>query len=137
LLRFNIVYKVRIFLINTTQMSDNDIVAIIEELRQLRIRELQVLSNLEATIANNRQQQDQEPPAPANRGVFFGNPYRVGDRVYITNRLTRKPRHRVTNEGDRISTVTKVFATRVEITTVNGQKTWRIPSNLRFARHDE
>jgi hypothetical protein len=39
-------------------MSDNNIVAIIEELRQLHIRELQVLANLEATIINNQQIQN-------------------------------------------------------------------------------
>jgi hypothetical protein len=35
-------------------MSNNDIIRLIEELKELRIRELQVLSSLEATVQQNR-----------------------------------------------------------------------------------
>jgi hypothetical protein len=117
-------------------MSDNDIVKIIEELRQLRILELQVLTDLEARIIRNLQTQADNPTTP-DRAVVDAAPFRIGDRVYITNRLHRIPRNRTANQGDRISIVTKVFAKRIELRTINGDNKWRIPGNIRLARNDE
>lgn len=109
-------------------MSENEIGALIEELKYLRLRESRVLSLIEA--ANERN--EGRPTGRANATVFA-----QGDRVRVINRVRRPaswPSDRRWDEQlARAATVTYVTAVpdRVYFTTDNGIETWRIPTNLR------
>jgi hypothetical protein len=112
-------------------MSDPDLSKLIQELKELNLRELQVLSSLEAFV----QLQTVEPTAvlvATNNTTVF----RVGDSVVINNKV-RKPFNRYINSGDRTAVITKVSTSRIDIRTTNGGNTWRAPHNLRFRSHDE
>jgi hypothetical protein len=56
--------------------------------------------------------------------------FHIGQRVYITNRITHVLVRRAT-EADRTAIVTHFTATRVAIRTINGFHTHRHPKNLR------
>jgi hypothetical protein len=56
--------------------------------------------------------------------------FHIGQRVYITNRITHVLVRRAT-EADRTAIVTHFTATRVAICTINGFHTHRHPKNLR------
>jgi hypothetical protein len=57
--------------------------------------------------------------------------FHIGQRVYITNRITHVPLLRRASEADRTAVVTHFTPTRVAIRTVNGFNTHRHPKNLR------
>ena len=105
--------------------NDEDIAALIEELRTLRLRENALVDRIEEA-ATRRQQ---EVP----RGENTQRPYRTGDRVYVTNRI-RRPVFAArdwTTIRERTATVARVEGDRVYITTENGTETWRAAKNLR------
>jgi hypothetical protein len=115
-------------------MTENDAVAeLIAELKQLKIRELQVLSSLESLIQLNHPYltTTNVVPTPGRVPTFT-----VGDRVVITNK-TKRPLNRPTNKGDKTAIVIHVAPTRIDIITSNGTTTWRSPNNLRARRIDE
>ena len=64
-------------------------------------------------------------PVPPVSPVF-----RIGQRVYITNRINHVLLRRAT-EDDRIAIVTHFTASRVAIRTINAFRTHRDPKNLR------
>ena len=64
-------------------------------------------------------------PVPPVSPVF-----RIGQRVYITNRINHVLIRRAT-EDDRTAIVTHFTASRVAIRTINGFRTHRDPKNLR------
>ena len=57
--------------------------------------------------------------------------FHVGQRVYITNRITHVPLISRATEADRTAIVTHFTAFRVAIRTINGYNTHRHPKNLR------
>jgi hypothetical protein len=75
-------------------------------------------------------------PVPVPRGQVFPvaqtvAAFHIGQRVYITNRITHVPLLRRATEADRTAIVTHFTATRVAIRTINGVHTHRHPKNLR------
>jgi hypothetical protein len=119
---------------------------LIERLHQLHLEQETILQALE-DIAQQDIVVDQEPraniiqrertpsstpavvpvavPVPSTIGGFH-----IGQRVYITNRITHVLVRRAT-EADRTAIVTHFTATRVAIRTTNGFNTHRHPKNLR------
>jgi hypothetical protein len=69
------------------------------------------------------------PVTPASPTVV--TVFHIGQRVYITNRITHVPLLRRATEADRTAIVTHFTATRVAIHTINGFHTHRHPKNLR------
>jgi hypothetical protein len=128
-------------------MSNEDIKKLITELKGLRLREIEVLNSLERAIAeqnntNNNSTDRGYNTHTANTVMVVEaepattNIYQVGDRVAITNSITR-PLNRSTNIGDQTAVVTSVVGRRVYIRTSNNTNTWRAPQNLRFRRNNE
>jgi hypothetical protein len=113
-------------------MSDRDISKLITELKELKLRELQVLATLESIIQT--QQTDNTLLASATSQRTYT--YKVGDQVIITNKVTR-PLNRPVNQGDRAAIVTKVSTNRIDLQTKNGFFTWRAPHNLRPRNSNE
>ena len=101
-------------------MRNNNIASITEELRQLKLREAELISSLEEQSASL---------------TTTPKSFATGDRVYIKNRV-RKPKawsdDSVWNEAiAKRATVTKVTNGQVHFITDNGVQTWRAPGNLR------
>jgi hypothetical protein len=134
-------------------MTNDDLQQLIDDLKQLKLREIQILEAIGINLQNqqndgattNRQQNvETSVSTPTNTTPTNINldtrvrtlPYIVGDRIVITNNITRLL-NRPTNRGDRTGIVTKVTQHRINIKTSNGTDTWRAPQNLRFRRHDE
>jgi hypothetical protein len=109
-------------------MSDSAIAELISELKQLKLRELQVLASLETILIHNT-------PVATNI-TPISPPFQVGDLVFITNKV-RRPINRQVNNGDRTAVITKVSPNRIDIRTSNGSFTWRAPQNLQLQSQDE
>jgi hypothetical protein len=110
-------------------MEDSRFEDLIEELRTLKIRETEIVAELnrvskgasESRVENNEEDKPRVGIAK-------------GDRVRVTNKV-RKPASAGptwTEAKERLATVTSVSATQVHILTDNGTKTWRGPNNLRL-----
>ena len=69
-------------------------------------------------------------PLPGTVPVPTVAAFHVGQRVYITNRISHVLVRRAT-EGDRTAIVTHFTASRVAIRTINGYNTHQHPKNLR------
>jgi len=107
-------------------MEERSIDDLIQELKDLKVRETTVLNQLEATI--RRRKENEEQGSPRDReGIFV-----PGQRVYITNRIRRPINWSGTWEAhrERFATVTKQSSSRVSVLTDNGVKTWRAPKHL-------
>jgi hypothetical protein len=117
-------------------MSKEDISKLITELKELKIRELQVLNALESAIQNQTEPTPNAPTAAAPGTTARLPIFQIGDQVVITNKIS-SPNNRFANKGDRTAVVLKVALSRVDIKTSNGTKTWRAPHNLRLRRQDE
>jgi hypothetical protein len=110
-----------------------DIETLINELKQLKIRELRVLEALETTLQQQTNGATQTTTVdPNNCSPYF----KIGDRIAIKNKIIR-PVNRPLNRGDRTATVTKATLERIEFRTTNGTETWRAPHNVRKLDHDE
>lgn len=116
-------------------MEDRGFEELIEELRELKIREAELTVRIERAKLARAQRTtataaDHAPPD----GTFFTNGFRQGDRVRITNKV-RKPATSGpawTEAKERLATVTKVIPDQVHsILTDNGTRTWRAPNNLK------
>jgi hypothetical protein len=129
-------------------MTNDDIKELIAELKELRLRELRVLDSIERTLQQNDNTNNINPNIvsgyvnPTVNAVAVPdqargtNVYKEGDRVVITNSITR-PLNRAMNRGDRTAVVTHIVGNRIYIRTSNNTKTWRAPQNLRFRTNDE
>jgi hypothetical protein len=125
---------------------------LIERLQQLHLEQEAILQALE-DIAQQDIIVNQEPranvvqgnernrtPAPTAAVVTVAAPmtlptpvttgFHIGQRVYITNRISHILVRRAT-EADRTAIVTHFTASRVAIRTINGYHTHRHPKNLR------
>ena len=119
-------------------MEDRGFEELIEELRELKIREAELTVRIErAKLARAQRTTATAGPDDSNHappdGTFFTNGFRQGDRVRITNKV-RKPATSGpawTEAKERLATVTKVIPDQVHILTDNGTRTWRAPNNLR------
>jgi hypothetical protein len=108
-------------------MQDKTISELINELKQLRVREAQVIFLLERAT-------EQQGSGVADHGI------ERGDRIRIKNQV-KKP----SNWGDdpwvyreaRLATVTHTTAERVYFVTDNGVSTWRAPHNVESIRQHE
>jgi len=106
-------------------MPTESVDELIEQLKDLKLRESDVLEKL-----SQARRQERETQKNTTQGTTYG----VGDRVYIKNTV-KKPIGRSVNANDRKATVlyTKTTADRnvkVFIRTDNGDKTWRLEKNL-------
>jgi hypothetical protein len=116
-------------------MTKNDKIAdLIAKLKDLKLRELQVLLSLESLVHQNRPNHT-ILTVPVS-GTVPIPVFAVGDCVVITNKTTR-PLNCPKNNGDKTATVIKVAPKRIDITTSNGFATWRSPNNLQLRRIDE
>ena len=121
-------------------MSDeeDEITKLIQELKDLKIREAQVLLRLERAHQKNKNQERCEetstdsttPSARENEDNTRG--YKKGDRIVITNRV-KKPvnwKGEWTATKERHATVTISTTEKVFFKTDNGVFTWRAPKNI-------
>jgi len=114
-------------------MEERRINELIEELKNLRVREAIVIAELEATNKKRVERDNKKKPATET------NELTKGDRVYVSNRV-RKPNnwsnskegHVWTAEKERKAIVTRVTKDKIYIVTDNGVHTWRAPKNLEF-----
>lgn len=119
-------------------MEDESFEELIEELRELKIREADLTVKIErAKLARAERTNAAALGSNDNHtlpdGTFFTNGFRQGDRVRITNKV-RKPATAGpawSEARERLAVVTKVIPDQVHILTDNGTKTWRAPNNLK------
>jgi hypothetical protein len=125
---------------------------LIERLQQLHLEQERILTALENIVAEDNEPAPAAvpvrpvpvPPAPvppvspiatvvalaAGDDIEPVAVFHIGQRVYITNRITHVLVRRAT-EADRTAIITHFTPTRVAIRTVNGFNTHRHPKNLR------
>ena len=109
---------------------------LIDELRALRIRQDDIIAELEEVnrAATRHQAANEGGPIENEEQAEPANGLRRGDRVRIKNRV-RKPATAGASWSEpreRLATVTRITPEQIFITTDNGTKTWRAPNNLRL-----
>jgi CHAT domain-containing protein len=112
-------------------MEEKSVEQLIEELRALKIREIELITEL-ARVTSDRVETN-ETNRRDNEQTTVVNGIRRGDRVRITNKV-RKPASAGptwTEAKERLATVTDTTPTQIHILTDNGTRTWRGPNNLR------
>jgi len=106
---------------------------LIAELQELRIRETQLIEQIQAAVT--------EATASSLRSERFVQKehYLVGDSIYITNAVRRPLRAPLdwTATKERRAVVTRVANNRVHFVTQNGTRTWRQPESLRLVVSDD
>lgn len=107
-------------------MAEPSLNELIEQLTRLRIQEARVLEQIvEAAHREEREQTRATRAAVPGRRNAHRNVFQPGDRVQITNGVRTG---QATN-----GVVTGVTATRINITTDDGSRTWRAPHNVTHA----
>lgn len=100
----------------------NDLQGLLTQLKQLRIEEDELLRRIEQTSCPG-------PTSTPSSPVF-----RVGDHVWITNKINRPPGWKIwdseTIRLSKLATVTSVRGDRVYFRTDSGIDTWRSAGNL-------
>jgi hypothetical protein len=122
-------------------MSQHDVTALTQELKNLKLREIEVLEALERLHLTAQDDTGlpvtpRAPPDTRTPKSSDTNSFKVNDRMVITNKVLR-PLNRQANKGDRTAVVVKEDKQRIDIRTSNGTSTWRAPHNLRLRHHDE
>lgn len=114
-------------------MEDKTFEELIEELRNLRIKETAIIAQIEK-VNRNRTPGAQTADAHEDNRAVIANGLKRGDRVRIKNKVRRPATAGPTwsEANERLATVTRVTAEQVHITTDNGTKTWRGPNNLKL-----
>jgi hypothetical protein len=113
-------------------MSEDDIAALINELKQVQLHGQRIITALEEAYRTA----DSVPGTPSPRNTTrttlpFLPKYRPGDHVIITNKV-RRPFDRPINDNDRKAVVIEVVSpSRVNIRTYSGTVTWRAPKNIK------
>lgn len=131
------------------QQANEDINKIIKDIRSLRAQaeiirhqENQLLQDLSDSLGNLIiGNSPTPPPIPSTvvevaiaTPVNSARDLQPGDRVRITNSISRLIGSRTATEEDRTCTVTRVTAARrVLITTDTGINTWRYSTNLHYS----
>ena len=108
-----------------TSNNADDLQSLLAELRNLRIREDEVIRRIGRVDPNAAPVPPSQPPA-----------FTVGDRVRITNPVSRPARWTAPWDQAairlyRAAVVTSVEPHRIGLLTVSGISTWRAPHNLR------
>ncbi len=113
---------------------------LIERLHQLHLQRENISAeerNILHTILSDRVQDSTVVATTTAVATVAANPaatvapvFRIGQQVYITNRINHVLVRRAT-EADRTAIVTHFTASRVAIRTINGYHTYRHPKNLR------
>ena len=124
---------VRLFVLSlsTQPMKQESIEDLIGELKELRLREAEVIERLES--ANRRQAEGKFEAVGLERSESTLGAFVIGDRVVITNKI-RKPascNKFWTPERERKAIVTGIDGEKVHIKTDNGIETWRLTKNLK------
>jgi len=115
--------------------NEDRISQLIEELKDLRVRETAILEEIELRNSlREASQRDSTPRDSADTPRNSSQAYKPGDRVYITNRVNRPVFAPPSWTGfkERRATVTKVVGERVHFKTDNGTATWRAARNIRL-----
>ena len=117
-------------------MSDRVIEELLQELKELRIRENAVIETIERITESRRlsvEPQERTTHAIAHPVAETANgDLRVGSRVRVKNKI-RKPATAGsdwTEQKERVGIVTGIRGDQVHFITENGTKTWRNPNNL-------
>jgi hypothetical protein len=118
-----------------TEMSDDQIADLINELKRVTLRQQRSIAALEEAhrTADRVSGLDASIPATTTATVIppFIPTYRSGDHVIITNKV-RRSLNRPIDENDRKAVVLEVVShARINIRTYNGTVTWRAPKNIR------
>jgi hypothetical protein len=114
-------------------MEDKTFEELIEELRDLRIKETAIITQIEKINQERTTGTRKTDTSQGNRAVI-ANGLKRGDRVRIRNKVRRPANAGPTwsEARERLATVTKVTIDQVHITTDNGTRTWRGPNNLQL-----
>ena len=128
--------------------GDDDITALIRELRRVRIEEAGLIDRLEAATERQQRRHSQQQrrhsqhrtPSHQPPTSVGATPLRVGDEVYITNQVKKPVTWRLgapvwSASQERQAIVQRIDGNRVYILTGNGVVTWRASRNLTFVRH--
>jgi hypothetical protein len=119
-------------------MGDNKIHELIKELKVLKLRETEIIAQLEVeNVRRNRETRENRAQVVRHRTTTTttNHGFERGDRIRITNQVT-KPAHWDTNETwnyrDALrATVTFTTADRIYFVTDNGVNTWRAVRNIK------
>ena len=118
-------------------MDEKELQELIHSLKDLQIKEQEIKRRQSEIIEQIEQlsiAQDNDKKQPSEDIPASAHDWKIGDRVYITNKVTVPSAFRKANEGDRYATIRELkfnaYSDRISITTDNGQKTWRISDNL-------
>jgi hypothetical protein len=114
-------------------MVDNKIQALIDELKVLKLRETEILEQLE--VENVRRNRETREARLVRHSTTTGHGFEQGDRIRITNQV-KKPAHWGVDErwnfnNAQKATVTFTTTDRVYFVTDNGVTTWRTPRNIK------
>ena len=129
-------------------MAEEELQELIHSLKELQIQEQEIKSRQTAIIERiERLSIPTKNNANASSTDTSKGPrdWRVGDKVYINNKITVPSPFRKANKGDRHATIRELkfnaYNDRISIVTDNGQKTWRASNNLdwitRPSTHEE
>jgi hypothetical protein len=116
-------------------MVDNKIHELIEELKVLKLRETEIIAQLEVeNVRRNRETREKEARL-VRHSTTTGHGFEQGDRIRITNQV-KKPAHWGVDErwnyiDAQKATVTFTTTDRVYFVTDNGVTTWRTPRNIK------
>jgi hypothetical protein len=110
---------------------------LIQELQQLRIRETAIIAKIRQAIgATNGAEQENEIEVNADVNLTVAaHGLRTGDRVRIKNKIQRPATAgplSLTENWERLATMTKITVDQIRIITDNGTRTWRAHNNLRL-----
>ena len=75
------------------------------------------------TRATSQSARDGQEPTSSDIGV--------GDKVFITNKISHVPNTRTSTPADRAAVVTRLHLNQIHLKTINRHYTWRIRKNLR------
>lgn len=98
---------------------------------------VRVTSPTQATAPTTPAAQQQRPPPVIIPERTSAYDYRIGDLIYITNRITHAPPGRSNSLIFRAATVISLRDARVHFRTFSGTTSWRLPHNVRHLTLDE
>jgi formylmethanofuran dehydrogenase subunit A len=115
-------------------MEEKSFDELIQELQRLRIREGQIIAQIEqAHHSSNTRIPNQDNTRLPSNITSTRQTFTKGDRVLITNKI-RKPKTagiNWTESKERLAVVSKIVNDQIHVVTDNGTNTWRIQDNLK------
>ena len=122
-------------------MDDPSLQDLVRELRAIRIREAQIIQQLEVGLTKATDEGTKEPSASSTETSTHG--LKIGDRIAITNKVKKPanwPRSDPWIESDhKTATIQDIITisptnTQIHFITDGGVETWRAPNNVRTIR---